>query len=145
MNKPVHSSIVTHQSSFAALLKRYLPDTEVWAYGSRVKFTSKPSSDLDLVAFASSDQKMAVRDLEEAFEESDLPFRVDFFIWDEVPEQFHKNIETDRVVLPKHAEKQVVESEWEKVLLKDVCSKMEESSTLDEVIWKNLDRLGYGE
>lgn len=39
-----------------ALLNRYIPDTEVWAYGSRVKFTAKPHSDLDLVVFTSPEQ-----------------------------------------------------------------------------------------
>ena len=83
----------------AALLQRYLPDTEVWAYGSRVKFTAKPHSDLDMVAFTSKEQSQAVADLREAFEEDYLPFRVDLFVWDEIPEKFHRNIEKERVVL----------------------------------------------
>ena len=83
----------------AALLQRYLPDTEVWAYGSRVKCTAKPHSDLDMVAFASKEQSQAVASLREAFEESYLPFRVDLFVWDEVPEGFHGNIEEARVVV----------------------------------------------
>ncbi len=78
-----------------ALLAQHLPDTEVWAYGSRVKGTSTPKSDLDLVAFATPDQAAAVGDLREAFEESDLPFRVDLFVWDEVPESFRPRIEED--------------------------------------------------
>ena len=36
--------------------------------------------------------------LREAFEESDLPFRVDFFVWDEIPEIFHENIKSEYVV-----------------------------------------------
>ena len=90
---------VSQRKEILSLLKHYLPDTEVWAYGSRVKFTAKPSSDLDMVAFASKEQSLSVANLKEAFEESSLPFRVDFFVWDEVPEQFHKNIEAERVVL----------------------------------------------
>ena len=74
------------------LLANYLPDTEVWAYGSRVKWTSTPKSDLDLVAFATPDQAAAVEDLREAFEESNLPFRVDLVVWDEVPESFRPRI-----------------------------------------------------
>jgi len=81
------------------LLKQYLPNTEVWAYGSRVKGTSSSYSDLDLVAFTSPAQQSAVFDLKEAFEESDLPFRVDLFSWDEIPEQFQKNIKKDKVLL----------------------------------------------
>lgn len=81
------------------LLKQYLPNTEVWAYGSRVKGTASSNSDLDLVTFTSPAQQSAIFDLKEAFEESDLPFRVDLFSWDEIPEQFRKNITKDKVLL----------------------------------------------
>ena len=62
-----------------ALLNRHLPDTTVWACGSRVKWTSRPESDLDLVVFARPEQSAQVAELREAFEESDLPFQVDLF------------------------------------------------------------------
>ena len=84
-----------------ALLNRHLPDTTVWACGSRVKWTSRPESDLDLVVFARPEQSARVADLREAFEESDLPFRVDLFVWDEVPGSFRSRIEGDHVVLAK--------------------------------------------
>lgn len=87
------------------LLGHYLPDTTLWAYGSRVKGTATASSDLDMVAFAKPGQKMAVGNLKEAFEESDLPFRVDLFVWSEVPEQFRKNIEAEHVVLQEGSTK----------------------------------------
>jgi type I restriction enzyme S subunit len=81
------------------LLNRYLPNTMVWVYGSRIKGTARPSSDLDMVTFTTTDQRTSVEDLKEAFEESDLPFRVDLFTWDEVPAQFHKNIKEVYVVI----------------------------------------------
>jgi type I restriction enzyme S subunit len=81
------------------LLKRYIPNTTVWAYGSRVKGTSTPKSDLDLAAFVAPEQKIGVINLKEALEESNLPFRVDLFIWDEVPVAFRKNIEEEHVIL----------------------------------------------
>ena len=84
------------------LLQHYLPGTEVWAYGSRVRWTSKPESDLDLVAFAEPGKRGRVAELREAFEESDLPFRVDLFVWDDIPESFHKAIESERIVLRRH-------------------------------------------
>ena len=82
-----------------ALLSRYLPNTTVWAYGSRVKWTSHPASDLDLVAFATASQVARVAELREAFDDSDLPFRVDLFVWDEVPSGFRKGIEAEHEVL----------------------------------------------
>ena len=84
-----------------ALLNRHLPNTTVWAHGSRVKWTSHPASDLDLVAFAEPKQSAQVAELREAFDESNLPFRVDLFIWDDVPKGFRKRIETGHVVLAR--------------------------------------------
>ncbi len=87
------------RETILALLGRHLPGTAVWAYGSRVKRTSRPTSDLDLVVFATPEQDRRVGDLREAFEEGDLPFPVDLFVWNEVPENFRKRIEADHVVL----------------------------------------------
>ena len=94
-----------------ALLKRHLPDTTVWAYGSRVKGNARAQSDLDLVAFASPEQKLSVFILKEALEESDLPFRVDLLIWDEIPASFHREIERDYVTLLSPETAPVGESE----------------------------------
>ena len=38
-----------HRAEIAALLRKHLPDVEVWAYGSRVTGRSHDGSDLDLV------------------------------------------------------------------------------------------------
>ncbi len=81
------------------LLAKYLPDTVAWVYGSRAKSTSTSKSDLDLVVFATSEQQQQVGDLREAFEESDLPFRVDLFVWDDLPEAFKVQIEKEAVSL----------------------------------------------
>ena len=71
-------------------LRLYIPQARVWAYGSRVKGTSTAKSDLDMVAFG--DVKQLLPALREAFDESSLPFRVDLFAWDNIPEQFRDNI-----------------------------------------------------
>ena len=82
-----------------ALLQRHLPGTAAWVYGSRVKWTSRPQSDLDLVVFTTPEQRRKVGDLREAFEASNLPFRVDLFVWDEVPDSFRRRIQSDHVRL----------------------------------------------
>jgi predicted nucleotidyltransferase len=82
-----------------AFLRRHLPGVAVWAYGSRVKFTAHPYSDLELVAFASPAQRPAVSELKDELAESDLPFLVDLHIRDKVPERFHKIIRKEYVVL----------------------------------------------
>jgi uncharacterized protein len=82
-----------------ALLQDHLPGTTVWAYGSRVKGTARPHSDLDLVAFASPTQQQAIAALRDAFDDSDLPFRVDLLVWHEIPDRFRQAITADYAVV----------------------------------------------
>ncbi len=89
------------QKILLSLFQTHLPNTLVWVYGSRITKHARPNSDLDLVAFPSPEQLTQVHELREAFDNSDLPFRVDLFVWDEVPKSFRKNIETAYVVLQR--------------------------------------------
>ena len=109
-----------------ALLNRHLPGTTVWAYGSRVKWTSRPESDLDLVAFARPEQSARVAELREAFEESNLPFRVDLFVWDEVSEGFRTRIEAEHVVLVEDNpdRKYNMKNRWRRCRIEDVAEKV---------------------
>ena len=99
------------RKTILALLERHLPNTAAWVYGSRVKWTSRPQSDLDMAVFASPEQAGRVSDLRESFEESDLPFRVDLFVWDAVPEQFREQIKRDHIVLTEKEERSAGD-EW---------------------------------
>ena len=103
------------------LLNRHLPNTTAWVYGSRTKWTASPQSDLDIVVFATPKQSARVSDLKEAFEESNLPFRVDLFAWDTVPEDFRKQIEADHAVLVESAAQQRVDG-WMECRLAEACS-----------------------
>ena len=98
------------------LLERHLPNTTAWVYGSRAKWASRPQSDLDLVVFATPEQNGRVSDLREALEESNLPFRVDLFVWDAVPEQFRKHIKRDHVALVESEDREVA-GEWRETTL----------------------------
>ena len=82
-----------------SLLQKHIPNTTVWVYGSRAKWTSQPQSDLDLVVFLTENQRQIVGDLQDDFEQSNLPFRVDLFVWEEVPDLFRRQIEADHLVL----------------------------------------------
>ena len=88
-----------------ALIERHLPNTTTWVYGSRAKWTARPQSDLDMVVFTTPEQNSQVFGLREAFEESNLPFRVDLFVWDDMPERFRKRIEAEHVVLVERGER----------------------------------------
>jgi type I restriction enzyme S subunit len=96
------------------LLHRYLPDVEVWAYGSRVKWTARPNSDLDLVVFAAPELESKVGELKDALAESDLPFLVDLHTWDDIPKRFHEIIRKEYVVV--HESKAVLASDGLDVL-----------------------------
>ena len=94
------------RETILALLRRHLPGTAAWVYGSRIRWTSRPQSDLDLVVFSKPEKSVQVGALRDAFEESDLPFRVDLFMWNEVPVSFREQIEAEHVELvPKPAAK----------------------------------------
>ena len=100
------------------LLQRHLPGVTVWAYGSRVKWTARPDSDLDLVVFANQERRSNVANLREAFEESNLPFRVDVFIWNEMPEKFREEIREEYMVVQGEEERN--QEKKEKWLLRSV-------------------------
>ena len=108
-----------------SLLSTHLPNTEAWVYGSRAQWTSRPDSDLDMAVFATPAQARDVSALREALDESDLPFRVDLFVWDEVPESFREQIQREHVVLiaTKGAAKQSV-SKWSTATIGEVAEKV---------------------
>ena len=107
------------RKAILALLNRHLPNTTAWVYGSRAKWTARPRSDLDMVVFATPEQTDRISELKEAFEQSNLPFRVDLFVWDAVPEQFRKQIKAAHAVLVEK-EKRSVRHGWRRVILDDV-------------------------
>lgn len=84
------------------ILRQHVPSAEVWAFGSRAKWLARDTSDLDLCIRATaalSFEKMGT--LREAFEESNLPYKVDVVDWTTTSESFRKIIERDKVVVQK--------------------------------------------
>lgn len=82
------------------ILQTYLPNYEVWAFGSRVKGTATTFSDLDLVII--SEQPFDLRTLcqvETAFSESDLPYTVDVVDWAATSQKFQQIIKQKYVVI----------------------------------------------
>ena len=91
-----------HRQILETLLHDYLPGVEVWAYGSRVNGRSHDGSDLDLVLRGPELKEISagqLGDFEEALRESTIPFLVEARDWARLPEQFHREIEKDYVVL----------------------------------------------
>jgi len=75
------------------ILRRHLPQAEVRAFGSRVTGGARPWSDLDLVVVADARLPfLQIARLREAFEVSELPFRVDVIDWHAISEGFQRVI-----------------------------------------------------
>ncbi|MEW5682145.1 MAG: nucleotidyltransferase domain-containing protein [Pseudomonadota bacterium] len=87
----------------SAILKRHLPNNEVWAFGSRVKGNAKAYSDLDLAIITDTPLPLALlAEIAEAFSESDLPWKVDLVDWATTSERFRQVIAGKKLILPSH-------------------------------------------
>lgn len=83
-----------HLEMVLALLSNYLPEGEVRVFGSRFSGTAKPYSDLDLAVVGQNKLDWRVlAELKEAFQESELPFRVDLLDWNAISDEFRAVIE----------------------------------------------------
>lgn len=92
----------THLETVTRILAAHVPDCEVRAFGSRVTGTAKDYSDLDLAVVGEHALAPdALRRLKEAFEESELPMRVDVLDWHAVSPAFRKVIEKGYEVVQK--------------------------------------------
>jgi type I restriction enzyme S subunit len=82
------------------ILRRQVPGFEVWAFGSRVTGKAKRYSDLDLAIITDRALPLGVRaGLEDAFSESDLPWRVDVVDWATTSATFRAIVMRDKVVV----------------------------------------------
>ncbi len=94
--KPIELDIVR------TILARHVPEREVRAFGSRVSGPAKKFSDLDLAVMGETSISSSIlADLEEAFRESDLPFKVDVVEWATTKENFRRIIEREYVVVQR--------------------------------------------
>lgn len=76
------------------ILQQHLPNVRVWAFGSRTKGTAKRFSDLDLVILGEQPLTLTqLAQLNEAFSESDLPWRVDIVDWQRISPEFQAIIQ----------------------------------------------------
>ena len=75
------------------ILQQFVPHCEVRVFGSRYKWSAKKYSDLDLIIVGK--EKIyweIISDIKEAFQESDLTFRVDIMDWNDIEESFKEDI-----------------------------------------------------
>jgi predicted nucleotidyltransferase len=81
-------------------IRTFIPKATVWAFGSRVDGTHRPTSDLDLAIHC--DKETALKELPKLNErliESDLPFKVQLLDYDRLPENMQGNVKRKYIVL----------------------------------------------
>jgi type I restriction enzyme, S subunit len=111
------------------ILRDTLPrDVRVWVFGSRAKWTTKDSSDLDIAIDAgralTRNEQVSLAD---SFEESDLPYKVDFVDLNTVSESFKEIIERDKAPLPQTLSGGM--RDWQTLVLGSACSKIGSGAT----------------
>lgn len=82
------------------ILAEYVGGCEVRAFGSRVNGSAKGHSDIDVAVVAPNKIKRRTKMLlREAFEESDLPFRVDIIDYNAASDEFRAIINAKYEIL----------------------------------------------
>ena len=82
------------------VLRKHVPECDVWVFGSRAGINAKRFSDLDLAVVAPTGlptRRLAL--LASAFEESDLPLRVDLVDWQSSSPEFRGRIAANHEVI----------------------------------------------
>ncbi|HMP72837.1 MAG TPA: nucleotidyltransferase domain-containing protein [Kiritimatiellia bacterium] len=83
-------------SELRNILEQYLPESEVFLVGSRARGTDKPYADVDLLLIRPprlSKERRAL--IKSAFEESNIPYRVDLIEADDLTESFRDRLMVD--------------------------------------------------
>jgi predicted nucleotidyltransferase len=84
------------------ILGEYVGDCEVRAFGSRVNGSAKGYSDIDVAVIGPNKMERRTKMLlREAFEESDLPFRVDIIDYNRASDEFRAIINAKYEILQK--------------------------------------------
>ena len=104
-----------------SILREYAPGLEARAFGSRVSWTARETSDLDLALMTTEPLDAArIAVLSAAFTDSDLPFRVDVVDWAGVSENFRKTVEKDCVALADANANDDIACAWLNVALENL-------------------------
>ena len=85
-----------HRKIVSKILSKY--PYQFYAYGSRVKGSSRKLSDLDL-CYQGNLSDALIFQIEEEFKESDLPFLVELVSWKRMNPQFQELIKQDLVAI----------------------------------------------
>ena len=82
-----------------SVFENYCPKAEIWAYGSRVEGDAHSGSDLDLAVKTFGENTKDIIKLRKFLNESNIPFLIDIFEFNKLPESFQKEIERKHVII----------------------------------------------
>ena len=89
-----------HLNYLLEQLKLYIPTAAVWVFGSRIKGSHRPASDLDLAVLCDKETAHKILPkLNDVFIESNLPFKVQLLDFNRLPPNMQDNIKKNYVVL----------------------------------------------
>lgn len=85
------------------IFEKHLPDAEYYIFGSRAKGTAREASDID-IAVNSGDKipLLLLSTIEEAFADSDIPYKVDFIDMQRIDDEFQRHILNNAIKLDIH-------------------------------------------
>lgn len=84
------------------ILREFLDSktVRVYVFGSRAGNRARPESDLDILLRGTSEIPYStLTQLKEAFEESDIPYKIDVLDYFSVSDRFRKKIESQKKIL----------------------------------------------
>ena len=110
-----------HLKEILTILKMRAPDSTVIAFGSRVEFTAKPNSDLDLAIICDKKTaQKAIPRIVDDFQESDIPFNIDILDYNRLPDNIKKNIDKEFVEIYRPEQKKIPAG-WTETTIQDVA------------------------
>jgi predicted nucleotidyltransferase len=78
----------------AKTIRKHIPDCEIRVFGSRIKGTARPYSDIDIAIVAENlISPLTLERIKEEFAQSDIPCRVDILDFKAISDSFRKVIE----------------------------------------------------
>lgn len=140
---PDHANVVQE------ILRKNLPSgVAVWVFGSRADWTTKDYSDLDLAleGYSALDQSTIV-EIKTAFEESDLPYKVDIIDLNQVSDSFRQIVEDRKIFLISTFESKGSDGPWSALPFGD-CAKLVRDEVLpadlNDVTCIGVEHIGEG-
>jgi predicted nucleotidyltransferase len=92
---------IDHKSlaELTEIFRRFCPKSLVWAFGSRVDGSAHCGSDLDLAIVDYGQEDRDYIELQQALKDSNIPFLIDIFELEKLPESFQQEIRDSHRVL----------------------------------------------